>query len=453
MVAVILAAGLGTRMKSRLPKVLHRVGGRPMLDWPIAVARAAGAGRIVVVVGHGAEAVVAHLRDTHPDVQTATQNAPRGSGDAARAALPRIGRGAGPVLILCGDVPLIQSATISRLRAARRSAPLAIVTCRPADPLGYGRIVREAGRPVRIVEEKDASAAERRIAEVNAGVYLCDGPWLGRAIRRLRPSRGGEVYLTDLVAIAARTSRVATVEADAREMIGINDRADLARAEAVLRARTIEALQRSGVTVCDPATTFVDPTVRIGQDTEIHPGVQIRGATVIGRGCTIESGCVITDSRIEDEAQILPHTVVRESRVGRGARVGPFAHLRPGTDLGNAVHVGNFVETKKARLGAVAKANHLAYLGDAEIGAHSNIGAGTITCNYDGFVKHVTVLEEEVFVGSDTQFVAPVRVGRGAYIGAGSTITREVPAGALALSRAPQQIIEGWAARRLRRRR
>jgi bifunctional UDP-N-acetylglucosamine pyrophosphorylase/glucosamine-1-phosphate N-acetyltransferase len=382
-------------------------------------------------------------------VATARQAAPRGSGDAAPAALPRLGRGAGPVLILCGDVPLLDRATIGRLKSARRGAKLAVVTCRPADTSGYGRVVREGGRVARIVEHKEASAGERRIAEVNAGVYLCDRRWLSRALRRLRPSRGGEVYLTDLVAMAATAGRVATVEADPDEAIGVNDRIDLARAEAGLRARTLKALQRSGVTVRDPATTWIDPSVRVGADTEIGPAVQIRGATVIGRDCTIEMGCVIADCTVEDGAHLLPFTVARESRIGRGARVGPFAHLRPGSDLGEGVHLGNFVETKKTRMGAGAKANHHAYLGDTEIGARSNIGAGTITCNYDGLAKHPTVIEDDVFVGSDTQLVAPVRVRRGAYIGAGSTITRDVPAGALALTRSPLRIVEGWADRRI----
>jgi bifunctional UDP-N-acetylglucosamine pyrophosphorylase / glucosamine-1-phosphate N-acetyltransferase len=453
MVAVILAAGLGTRMRSRVPKVLHLLGGRPLLDWPIALARRAGAGRIIVVIGRGSDAMRAYLGEAHADVETTTQAEPRGSGDAARTAARRIGRDPRPVLILCGDVPLVRAATIARLRAARRRAPLAIVTCRPEDPRGYGRIVREGSRAVRVVEEKDATAAERRIGEANSGIYLADGRWLLEALRRLRPSKGGEVYLTDLVGIAARQGRVVTIEADADETIGVNDRADLARAEALLRARTVDALLRAGVTVRDPATTFVDPTVRIGADTELHPGVHIRGVTVIGGRCVIETGCVIADSRIEDDTHVLAHSVVRESRIGKGARVGPFAHLRPGSELGAGVHVGNFVETKKAHLGKGAKANHHAYLGDAQIGARSNIGAGTITCNYDGLTKHPTVIEDDVFVGSDTQLIAPVRVGRGAYIGAGSTITRDVPAGALALTRTPQKVVPGWAARRIHKRR
>jgi bifunctional UDP-N-acetylglucosamine pyrophosphorylase/glucosamine-1-phosphate N-acetyltransferase len=331
-----------------------------------------------------------------------------------------------------------------------------MVTTRPPDPTGYGRIVRDrvngaAGRVLRVVEQKDATPDERAIDEVNAGIYCFAWSFLLREIGRLRAENAQrELYLTDLVAVASREAVVATVEAEATEVAGINDRAELAAAEAELRRRINRAHMSAGVTLRDPATTTIEASVEIERDSEIGAGVVLRGATRIGEGCVVDIGCVLCDCIVERGARLKPYCVASESRIGEGAQVGPFAHLRPGSELGAEVHVGNFVETKKARLGRGSKANHLSYLGDTEIGSRANIGAGTITCNYDGRLKHRTVIEEGAFIGSDTQLVAPVRVGSGAYVGSGTTVTRDVPAGALALSRVEQRNVEGWVERKKR---
>ncbi len=444
-IAVVLAAGLGTRMKSATPKVLHRVCGKPMLRWVVDAARGAGAKRVIVVVSTQGETV----RAAFPDCEIALQKRQRGTGDALRAAAPLLRGGQAPVLVLYGDTPLLRAETLRRLARARGRHPLAIVTFRPPVASGYGRVVREDGRVVRIVEEKDATSAERRIEEANAGMVVANAAFLARALGRLRPSkRTGELYLTDLVAMASHAGGAASVEVDdPLQVLGVNHRADLAVAAGAMRGRIVEAHMRAGVTFEAPARAAVDSAVRIGADTTIGAGVELRGATVVGAGCRIDAGCILTDARVDDGATILPYSVITESVVGAGARIGPFAHLRPGSEIGAGAHVGNFVETKKTRLGEGAKANHLAYLGDTEVGARANIGAGTITCNYDGFAKHRTVIEEGAFIGSNTELVAPVRVGAGAYVGAGSTITRDVPPGALALTRAPLRTIDGYAAR------
>jgi len=445
MATVILAAGRGKRMKSTLPKVLHRVLGSPLVGFPLALARGLASSRVVVVVGHGRERVEDAVRSLPGggDARLAVQHEQRGTGHAVLAALPSLAGHRGTVLILSGDVPLLRRETVERLVRARDRAvaPLAFLTFCPAEPAGYGRVLRLDGRPVAVREHRDCSRAERAVGEVNAGIYLADLGFLRRSLKRLTADNDqGELYLTDLVAVAAAARRPAVaVEADADEVGGVNDRADLARIEDLLRRRRNLELMRAGVTIRQPDSVRVDLAAAVGADTEIGPFVQIIGRTVIGRGCAVEAGAIISDSVLEDGARVLAHSVLEGARVGAGAQVGPLARLRPGTVLGPAARVGNFVEVKNTTLGEGSKANHLSYLGDGDIGRGVNVGAGTIFCNYDGFAKHRTVLEDEVFIGSDSQLVAPVTVGAGAYVASGSTVTRDVPADALAIARAPQQ--------------
>ncbi len=447
--AVILAAGKGTRMKSELVKVMHPLEGQPMVAWPVDAARAAGAGRTVVVVGHQGEAVREHFVDA-TDLAFVTQEEQLGTGHAVACAVPALETAGGTVLILCGDVPLLRSDTLRGMIDLHREsgATVTVLTTRMADPTGYGRIIRDAtGRIVRIVEQKDASPAELTVDEVNAGIYCVEAPFLFEALRGLENDNAqGEYYLTDIVAAAEARGldcRPCLVD-DSDEVMGVNDRVQLARAGAVIRLRTCERLMRDGVTIIDPAATYIDPTVAIGRDTTVHPGACLRGTTVVGAGCIIGPGTVITDCRIGDRVEVKAGTVMESSVIHDEAAVGPMAHLRPGTELMAHVKIGNFVETKKARVGEGSKASHLTYLGDAEIGRDVNIGCGTITCNYDGIKKHCTVIGDGVFVGSDVQLVAPVTVGNNALIAAGTTVTKDVPPDALAISRTPQVNKEGW---------
>ncbi|HEY6001046.1 MAG TPA: bifunctional UDP-N-acetylglucosamine diphosphorylase/glucosamine-1-phosphate N-acetyltransferase GlmU [bacterium] len=447
---LVLAAGRGTRMRSSIAKVLHPVLGRPLLAWPLDVARALPAARRAVIVGFQAQAVA---RALPAGFETVVQPKLWGTGHAVRQAR-RLFAGPGDTVVLSGDIPLLTAATVRRLVAAhrRRRATVTFLTARPADPSGYGRVVRcGEGRVKAIVEHDDAPPGVREIREVNAGVYCFENRFLDRALGRLRAAnRQEEYYLTDVIAAAVRAGlRVEGLAcADAEEMLGVNDRAQLAHATAVLRRRILERLMRAGVTVADPASTWVEPGVRVGADTVLLPGTALEGSTVVAARCHIGPFARLRDTRVGPGAVVRDCCVLEEATVGAGCRVGPFAHLRPGTRLGAGARVGNFVETKKARLGAGAKASHLSYLGDAEIGRRVNIGAGTITCNYDGVSKFRTTIGDDVFVGSDTQLVAPVSVGAGALIAAGTTVTKDVPAGALAVSRTPQKVIEGWAARR-----
>jgi bifunctional UDP-N-acetylglucosamine pyrophosphorylase/glucosamine-1-phosphate N-acetyltransferase len=433
---LILAAGLGTRMKSDTPKVLHRVAGRPLLFWPVELARGLGARRTIAVLGHKLDDVRAALEKRFPGAEVVRQERQLGTGHAVKEALPAL---AGEpddarVLVLYGDVPLLTRQTVDRLIAAQGDAPLALVTCLLDNPTGYGRIVRDgAGRVQRIVEDKDADVEEKLLNEVNAGLYVFSLGFLRQGIDALSPQNAqGELYLTDLVARAAGKAVVPSVQATWDEVSGVNDRVDLARMDEIARRRIAERWMRAGVTMIAPATV------------ELGVGVALRGATRLGDGVRIDQGCVLTDTVVGAGALLKPYCVLTESRVGARAQLGPFAHCRPGSDLGEDVHLGNFVETKKARLGKGAKANHLSYLGDAEIGPKVNIGAGTITCNYDGTTKSVTTIEEGAFIGSDTQLVAPVTVGKGAYIAAGTTVTENVPPGALALTRPAMVIKEGY---------
>jgi bifunctional UDP-N-acetylglucosamine pyrophosphorylase/glucosamine-1-phosphate N-acetyltransferase len=448
---VILAAGLGTRMKSKTVKVLHRAAGRPLIEYVLDLASEVCATPPVVVVGHQRD-VVQQTIGTR--ARYAVQEQQLGTGHAvlqAASILEPSGLTGKRVLILSGDVPLTRPETLRRLIEEHQSAgnALTLLTMRLDDPAMYGRIVRGAdGTVQRIVEAKDASADELRIDEVNAGIYVFDGDHLFENLRGLSNRNAqGEYYLTDLLAtVRSAGHRVGALLADdPSEAMGVNSRADLAGVEAEIQRRVVQRLMSEGVTFRNPGTVVIDSTVQIGADTVVYPYVTLEGTTRIGTGCVIEPGVHLRDVVVGDDVHIKTGTVAEEAEIMTAASVGPYAHLRPGTRLSPRVKIGNFVETKKAVFGEDAKASHLSYIGDAEIGANVNIGAGTITCNYDGVRKHKTILEEGVFIGSDTQLVAPVRVGRGAYVGAGSTITKDVPAEALALSRTPQRVIEGWA--------
>lgn len=452
--AIVLGAGKGTRMKSEKAKVLHPALGKPLAYYPVQRAFELGADPVVAVVGHQASAVEQELRARFAGkpVAFAQQTQQLGTAHAVRAAEQALHGFSGDVLILYGDVPLLRREMLESLLEAHRQSPgpLTLVTFRPSSPKGYGRVVREAGKVMRIVEEKDCSPDQKAITECNAGIYVADASFLWEALRGVTNDNAqGEYYLTDIVSAAAKAgAQVATVEATPEEVAGVNDRRELAQASQVLQGRINTAHMLAGVTMLDPGSVWIDEGVEIGPDTEIGPNVMILGASKIGRGVTIGAGCVITDSQVGDGTNVKPYSVFEEARAGAKNQIGPFSRLRPGTETAEDVHLGNFVETKKARLGKGSKANHLAYLGDAEVGSGCNIGAGTITCNYDGVNKHKTELGDGVFIGSDTQLVAPVKVGKGAYVGAGTTVTDEVPADALAISRTAQKNIEGWAAKK-----
>lgn len=455
---LILAAGLGTRMKSDMAKVLHRIAGRPLLFWPMLLSRSIACRRTVVVMGHQLEAarVALTARFGADSFVIAHQERLCGTGDAVRTALTALKDESDdvPIVILYGDVPLLSRETVSSLIAKRGGSDLALVATRPPVPNGYGRLVRSAsGHLERIVEERDATAEERAIGEVNAGIYAARLGFLRESIQGLSMKNAqGELYLTDLVQHAARAGVVPTVEAPFEEVSGVNDRVDLARLDALARSRIACAWMQKGVTILAPETVHIDADIElIGRDTTLGPGVHLRGATRIGARASIDVGCILTDTQVEDGVTIKPYSVLTGAHVGPDAQVGPFSHCRPGTELGPGVHLGNFVETKKAHLSKGAKANHLSYLGDAEIGVGVNVGAGTITCNYDGTHKYKTIIEDGAFIGSDTQLVAPVTVGKGAYVGAGTTVTEDVPAGALALTRTEQKNVLGYVDRKAKK--
>jgi len=455
-IVVVLAAGLGTRMKSDRAKVLHEVAGRPLVVWAVETALAAGAGRVVVVLGHQMEAIRTLLdaRYGAGRIEVAHQPEQKGTGHAVQCALPALASEPDDrtVVILYGDAPLLRAERVAELaRAADRSpAHIALLSTRPSAPVAYGRLVRDGeGKLLRIVEHADASEAERAIGEMNAGFYAVRLRELRADLASLGSNNAqGEIYLTDLAERAAPRGGAAVIDAPFDEVTGINDRVDLARTEREARLRILERWMIEGVTVADPASTYIDAEVGpIGRDTWIGPGVCLRGKTRVGARARIDTGSVLTDVEVLDEAMVKPYTVASEASIGERAQTGPFAHLRPGTMLETDVRVGNFVETKKAHLMPGAKANHLTYLGDVSVGARANVGAGTITCNYDGFAKHRTTIEAGAFIGSDTQLVAPVTVGRDAYVASGTTVTKDVPRSALALSRVKQVNVEGWADR------
>jgi bifunctional UDP-N-acetylglucosamine pyrophosphorylase/glucosamine-1-phosphate N-acetyltransferase len=450
--AVILAAGQGTRMKSARPKVLHELCGRPMIHHVVDAALAAGAGDVIVVVGHGRDEVTAYLgRAFGANVRTAVQDAQHGTGHAVRCALPALGADVDRLLILCGDTPLLGAAELRALGEslpAGAAEPLAMLTVRVPDPHGYGRIVRDAGgRIERIVEHRDATPAQRALDEVNPGIYLARTDFLREALAALQPNNTqGELYLTDVVEMAARQGGVAFVQSrDPVSLGGINDRAQLAAAEDVLYGRIADGLRRGGATVRTSAR--VDAGVIVEADAVIEHAVVLRGQTRVGAGARIDVGSVLTDVTVAAGAQVKPYSIGQSSSIGERAQIGPFSHLRPDSVIGPEAHIGNFVETKKTTVHRGAKANHLAYLGDGEIGEGANIGAGTIFCNYDGFKKHKTDIGPGAFIGSDSQIVAPVKIGAGAYVATGTTVTRDVPENALAISRVKQDNKEGYAER------
>ena len=449
--AVILAAGESKRMRSSHPKALHPLAGRRLIDYPVRVARALGA-RVVLVIGRGADEVRAAVGEA-PDLAYVEQKERLGTGHALLQARGACGDGAGAVLVLPGDQPLMSLAMLRALVDHHRgtAAAATILTAQVGDPTGYGRVIRERGRPVAIVEHRDATAAQRAIREIGTSTYCFDAGRLWSALDRLTPqNEQGEHYLTDVVALLAKDG--AAVEALAapypEECMGINDRKQLADVAAVLRMRTLERLMILGVTILDPAATYVDDTVEIGPDTVIYPGAILEGATVVGAECVVGAGCQVSGSRIGDRVTLRPYCVLTDSVVEAGAQLGPFCHLRPQSQVGVGAKVGNFVELKKARIGRGAKVPHLSYVGDASVGDRANIGAGTITCNYDGVAKHETVIGAGAFIGTNASLVAPVTIGEGAYIGAGSVITKDVPPGALAVARARQETRAGWVERR-----
>ena len=447
----IMAAGKGTRLKSKHPKVLHEVGGKPLLAHVIAAAiKVVPAKDVYAIIGHEAERVREAV--AHTGVSFVLQKEQRGTGHAlvtAREALKPYD----VVIVLSGDAPLITSSTIEKLRDFHisRKAAMTLLTARLDNPTGYGRVIRKSANKEEvqaIVEQNSLAAAQKKIREVNAGFYAFAVAPLFRNIEKLSTNNPHhELYLTDMAEILSKNKdRVVAIETnDAYEVLGGNTRAELVDIDQRIRAAKCQQLMAGGVTIFFPQTCIIDSDVEIGADTTIEPFVQILGATRIGSDCRIRSYSVISNSKIGDGVLVRPGCVIDGARVDKAAMIGPYTHLRPGSEIGEGAHVGNFVETKNIRLGKGSKANHLTYLGDAEIGEGVNVGAGTITCNYDGVNKHKTVIEDDVFIGSDATLVAPVRVGKGAYVGAASCITDDVPADSLALGRARQVVKPGWA--------
>ncbi|MGW1210855.1 bifunctional UDP-N-acetylglucosamine diphosphorylase/glucosamine-1-phosphate N-acetyltransferase GlmU [Streptomyces sp. NPDC002499] len=452
---VVLAAGEGTRMKSATPKVLHEICGRSLVGHVLAAARELAPENLVVVVGHAREKVTAHLGVIDPAVHTAVQAEQNGTGHAVRIGLEELGGSVdGTVVVVCGDTPLLTGETLRRL-AATHSADgnaVTVLTAEVPDATGYGRIVRDdvTGAVVEIVEHKDASEAQRAIREINSGVFAFDGQLLADALKKVRTDNSqGEEYLTDVLGILREAGhRVgASVAGDHREIAGINNRVQLAQARRILNDRLLTAAMLGGVSVVDPATTWIDVTVTFEQDAIVHPGTELHGSTHLGEGAEVGPNSRLTDTRVEAGARV-DNTVSYSSHIGANASVGPFAYLRPGTRLGAKGKIGTYVETKNASIGEGSKIPHLSYVGDATIGEYSNIGAASVFVNYDGQDKHHTTVGSHCRTGSDNMFVAPVTVGDGAYTAAGSVITKDVPPGSLAVARGQQRNIEGWVARK-----
>jgi bifunctional UDP-N-acetylglucosamine pyrophosphorylase / glucosamine-1-phosphate N-acetyltransferase len=446
---VILAAGKSTRFKSERSKLVHMLSGRPLGDYVVSSALAAGPETVLMVVGHDAASVRQTL--ARPGLKFVEQEQQRGTGHALMVARPQLEQCKGhTVVVVVGDAPLLRTETLQGLVAAHRKARAAasVLTMRPESPHGYGRIVRSSGSWVRaIVEEKDCTPAQRRIGEVSSGILCFSRDELLKNLDKLSDRNAQKEYLlTDLVKILNRRRRkvVAFPVADAREVLGVNDRVDLARMERILRGEKAEALMREGVTIADPQATYIDAGVEVGADTVIEPGVSLLGRTRIGRGCTIRAHSTIEDSILSDRVELRPNTVVTGCEIGSDVILGPFARLRDGAVIESEARIGNFVEVKKSRVGRGTRAWHLSYLGDATLGEQVNVGAGTVTCNYDGEKKNPTMIEDGVFIGSGSMLVAPVRIGKGSYVAAGSAITEDVPAESLAVGRARQVNKEGW---------
>ncbi len=450
---VILAAGLGTRMKSGLAKALHPLAGRPLVQHVLNACLAVDPAKIVLVLGHQADKVRDAVRAYKPEF--VLQYEQLGTGHAVRQAGEAIAGVSGPVMVLCADTPLLTGGTLKKVVELHHQsrAAITLITAVVEDPFGYGRVVRGKAGIMRIVEEKDATASQKKIKEVNAGIYCFEKRFLLASLGGLGKNNAqGEYYLPDAVALARRKKLgvSAFVSEDVDEVMGVNTRHDLSRAETVMRDRVNRKWMLEGVTMLDPASTFIGSEVILGRDSVLYGNVRLEGKTRVGDACTVFPGSRIVDSEIGTNVTVKDSSVIEESAIAPGAVVGPFAHLRPGSVIGEGAKIGNFVEVKKSTIGNGSKANHLSYIGDATIGRDVNIGAGVITCNYDGFEKHPTVIEDGVFVGSDAQLVAPVRIGKGAIIAAGATITRNVPPDALAISRVPQNVREGFASRRKR---
>jgi bifunctional UDP-N-acetylglucosamine pyrophosphorylase / glucosamine-1-phosphate N-acetyltransferase len=451
---IILAAGEGTRMRSAIPKVLHRMAGRSLVEHAVRAAAGLNPDELAVVVGHGREQVEEHLAELTGalgrPVTVAVQESQNGTGDAVLRGLAALPPAAtGTVLVTYGDVPMLDTATLSALLEAHTAAgnAVTVLTAVVPDPTGYGRILRDAdGAVTGIVEHKDATDAQRDIDEINSGIYAFDAEALAEALTRLTPHNAqGELYLTDVLGLARADGRRigAEVCADPWLVQGVNDRVQLAAVGAEYNRRLLESWMRAGVTVIDPATTWLDADVTLAPDVLIEPGVQLRGCTVVGAGAVIGPDSTLTDMTIGPGAQVI-RTHGRESEIGAGASVGPFAYLRPGAMLGEHGKIGTFVEVKNSDIGAGSKVPHLSYVGDATIGEHTNIGAASVFVNYDGVAKHRSVVGSYARTGSDNMFVAPVQVGDGAYTGAGAVIRRNVPPGALAVSGGPQRILDRW---------
>jgi bifunctional UDP-N-acetylglucosamine pyrophosphorylase/glucosamine-1-phosphate N-acetyltransferase len=449
---IILAAGKGKRMRSGLVKVLHPLLGRPMLSFPLEIAlEGLQPEKTVVVIGHQAEQIRACFPD--PRITFVEQKEQLGTGHAVSMTAPLLEDFKGTILILSGDTPLIHVQTLTEMVKHHRDAKaaLTLLTALREDPTGYGRVIRgkgAAGKVQKVVEEKDATPRERGITEVNTGIYCAQTPFLFQALGALRADNAQkEYYLPDSIESALRKKKkVETFTApDPVEVMGINTRAELVQAEGIMAERVRRHWMTEGVTIQDPGSVYIEPSCRIGRDTVIYPNCYLRGETVIGEGCRIGPQVEIVGSRIGNRVQIRFCTMITESLIADDAIVGPFSHLRPQSQLGKGAKIGNFVEVKKSRIGPGTKANHLAYIGDSEVGAGVNIGAGAITCNYDGFHKHRTIIEDGVFVGSNTALVAPIKLGKGSSVAAGSTVTKDVPPYALAVSRARQKSIKKWA--------
>jgi bifunctional UDP-N-acetylglucosamine pyrophosphorylase/glucosamine-1-phosphate N-acetyltransferase len=451
--AIVLAAGKGTRMKSLRAKVLHEVCGKPMVYFPVKRALESGANPVVVVVGHQGDLVEAALRSALPGapLRFARQEKQLGTAHAVLAARASLRGHHGAVVILSGDTPLLTAHTLEAVISAR-TAPgsLAFATMNLENPQGYGRVVHSPGKgPALIVEEKDATAEERQIKEVNAGLYVTDADFLWSTLSRVDAKNAQrEFYLTDLVALAADGPGAVAVRVSPVEASGVNNQEDLSLAIRALTRRIASSLMEAGVTIEDPERFDADEGVTVGPGTVVEPGVRLRGTTRIGPGCVIGQGCILVDTVLGDGVHLQPYCHMHGAQVGSRSVVGPFARFRPETRLAEGVRIGNFVELKKTSMGRRSKANHLTYLGDATVGEDVNVGCGTITCNYDGENKHPTRIGDGVFVGSDAILVAPISIGKGAYVAAGSTLTESVPAGALALGRSRQVNKKGWARKR-----
>lgn len=454
----VMAAGKGTRLKSKRPKVLHEVGGKPLLAHVIrSASEVVDTQSIYVIVGHEAERVRSAV--AHTGVNFVLQLEQRGTGHAIQSARTELSHFKN-FLVLSGDAPLIRPETIRRIRDFHlaEDAAMTILTARPADPTGYGRVLREGStdRVAAIVEQKSLRPEQSNLGEINSGFYAFNSKPLFSHIDRLSTDNPhGEYYLTDMAALlVAEGEKVMAIRAeDPDEVLGGNTISELVSLDANMRMRKARALMSQGVTIFRPETSVIDDEVTVAPDTTIEPFVQLLGKTSLGENCRIRSYSVISNSHIGNNVSVRPGCIIDDSSIATGAIIGPYSHLRPGSEIGEGAHVGNFVETKKARLGRGAKANHLTYLGDAEVGPSVNIGAGTITCNYDGVHKHKTVIEEGAFVGSDATLVAPVKIGQGAYIAAASCITSDVPADSLAIGRGVQVVKEGWAKRKREERR